>query len=178
MNIQQTSLPRIARMVLTNLDGRIKNEGHKDLTVVDEIDPDLPETYADSDKLTQVLTNLLDNAYQYTPDGGKITMSVQMDDEKSFLISVADTGIGIPKKYQGRVFDRFFRNDDHTLVIETPGTGLGLALVKELVEMHNGHIWLESREGEGTTFFVQLPLVTTPPVVVEDETTVTEKEAQ
>jgi hypothetical protein len=98
------------------------------------------------------MTNLVDNAYQYTPEGGKITLAVYLEDA-SVVFSVSDTGIGISKKYADRIFDRFFRNDEHPLVMETPGTGLGLAIVKELVDMQGGRIWFDSEEGRGTTFF-------------------------
>ncbi len=157
LKYQLVSLPQVARMVLTNLRGRIETEG-KAIEVVSEIVDDLPQTYADFDKLTQIITNLVDNAFQYTPPGGKITVGVQQDSETTFLIKVGDTGIGIPEKVQHRVFDRFFRVDEQQLVMETPGTGLGLAIVKELVEMHGGRIWFESFEGRGTTFYISLPL--------------------
>ena len=135
---------------------------------MDSIPDGLPPIYADMEKLTQIVTNLLDNAYQYTPAGGKITLTLARQNGE-MLLSVADTGIGIPKKHADRIFDRFYRNDEHPLVIETPGTGLGLAIVKELVEMHHGRIWFDSVEGEGTTFYLSLPIADRPPEPVEEQ---------
>jgi len=161
LEIRPVQLNLLAREVFNNLRGRCGSEG-KALTLVDDIAADLPVTYADPDKLTQILTNLTDNAYRYTPEGGKITLSVRLTDGR-FLIAVQDTGIGIPEEIQARVFERFFRYSEHPLVIETPGTGLGLALTRELVEMHGGSIWLESAVDQGSTFYVSLPLVEAPP---------------
>lgn len=161
LDLRPVQLDLLAREVFNNLRGRCASEG-KALTLVDDIPDDLPITYADPDKLTQILTNLTDNAYRYTPEGGKITLSIRLEDGR-FLIAVQDTGIGIPEEVQARVFERFFRYSEHPLVIETPGTGLGLALTRELVEMHHGTIWLESAVGQGSTFFVSLPLVEAPP---------------
>ncbi len=162
LHYQQINLGQIAHTVLDNLRGRIGTE-RKAMTVVEAIDEGLPDTYADPDKLMQVMTNLVDNAYQYTPENGTITLSVRMEGADAILFSVADTGIGIPEDQQSRVFDRFYRYDEDPLVIETPGTGLGLALVKELIQMHNGRIWLESQEGAGSTFYVVIPLITELP---------------
>ncbi|NDJ77809.1 MAG: GAF domain-containing protein, partial [Chloroflexi bacterium] len=132
---------------------------------------DVPEDqrlsiWGDYDKVAQVFTNLADNAFNYTPEGGEITFGAVFDeDDQTVILSVADTGIGIPPEVSDRVFERFFRGDEtHELVMDTPGTGLGLAIVKEYVEMHQGMIWFESEEGKGTTFYVQLPA---SPVVVQ-----------
>ena len=165
LNFQPIQMERLAHQALSNLAARIHAEG-KNITVVDSIPDGLPPIYADMEKLTQIVTNLLDNAYQYTPAGGKITLTVGRQNGE-MLLSVTDTGIGIPKKHADRIFDRFYRNDEHPLVIETPGTGLGLAIVKELVEMHHGRIWFDSVEGEGTTFYLSLPMADKPPEPVE-----------
>ena len=74
------------------------------------------------------------------------------------LIKVSDTGIGIPKEFQARVWNRFERNEESALVMDVAGTGLGLPIVKDLVEMHRGEVWLESEVGKGSTFFVALPI--------------------
>ncbi len=158
---------QVVHAALANLSQRIESQG-RSLTVLEELPDDLPGTYADPAKLTQIITNLVDNAYQYTPDGGKITVAARLEGD-SFLITVADTGVGIPRRLHDRVFDRFFRNDEQPLVMETAGTGLGLAIVKELVEMHGGRIWFESEEGQGTTFFVMLPWREQPPAGAEAE---------
>jgi two-component system sensor histidine kinase VicK len=79
-------------------------------------------------------------------------------DGEHVLISVKDTGIGIPEEFRSRIWQRFERFDDHALVMDVAGTGLGLSIVKELIEMHNGEVWFESESGKGTTFFVSLPV--------------------
>ena len=162
MNLQQINLNRLLGGVLANLRSQVQAH-NRVLTIEEQIDPDLPLTYADADKLTEVFSNLLDNAYQYTPDDGKITVAARLEGEDSVLVTVSDTGIGIPEDLLPRVFERFFRNDEHPVVMEVPGTGLGLALTKELVQMHNGQISVESTVDVGTTFYVTLPLVTAPP---------------
>lgn len=103
----------------------------------------------------EVLTNLVTNAIKYTPDGGKITVTVNLR-KRNVLMRVNDTGWGIPKLSQDQVFSKFFRG--HNVVKrETTGTGLGLYLVKGLVEALDGRIWFKSQEGIGTDFYVELP---------------------
>jgi signal transduction histidine kinase len=82
-------------------------------------------------------------------------------DADAVLLTVADTGIGIPAEKQDRIWTRFFRDEEQPLVMETSGAGLGLSIVKEYVEMHRGTIWLESEVGQGTTFFIRIPAFTT-----------------
>ncbi|MDO8473327.1 MAG: ATP-binding protein [Dehalococcoidia bacterium] len=118
----------------------------------------LPEVQADRDKLQQVLYNLVDNAIKYSPRGGPVAISAQhMRDEGKVVVSVADKGIGISDSEIPRLFSRFHRVER----LETTGirgTGLGLYIVKSLVEMMGGRIWVESRLNEGTTFFFSLPV--------------------
>jgi signal transduction histidine kinase len=103
------------------------------------------------------MQNLADNAFNYTPADGVITLVARQEGD-AVVMSVSDTGVGIPKEIQDRVFDRFFRGDEYeSLVLDTPGTGLGLSIVKSLVEMHKGSIWFESEVGKGTTFYVKMP---------------------
>ncbi|MBI5671566.1 MAG: GAF domain-containing protein [Chloroflexi bacterium] len=148
--------------VITNVVATLRGKAHherKDLQVTVDTPPSLPMIQADPHKLTQIVTNLVDNAFNYTYDGGSIdiTASVQPDGEH-ILISVKDTGIGIPEEFRSRIWQRFERYDDHALVMDVAGTGLGLSIVRELVEMHNGEVWFESEIGKGTTFFVSLPV--------------------
>jgi len=112
--------------------------------------------YIDKDKVEKIINNLLHNAFKFTPEGGNIDFTVEkMINEAEIRIS--DDGIGIPKEKIDKIFDRFFQVDgSHTR--ESEGTGIGLALTKELVELHKGKIKVESKEGEGTTFTVLLPL--------------------
>lgn len=110
----------------------------------------------DKVKLSLAITNLIENAIKYTPDLGTVTVVVQGDLQDA-LITVQDTGIGIAKEEQSRIFERFYRTDK-TRNRETGGTGLGLAITYKTVVMHNGSIGVESEEGKGSTFSVQIPL--------------------
>ena len=129
--------------------------GQKQLAVVVESSPGLPPVRGDSVRLREVLQNLLDNAVQYTPAGGRITVRAAASDG-GIVISVADTGIGIPQADQERIFERFYRVDA-ARSREVGGTGLGLAIARHLVEAHGGRISVESEVGAGSTFSVFLP---------------------
>jgi PAS domain S-box-containing protein len=157
LNLQPTNVLEIIDVNLNHIRGRINNE-RKQLTVKTDVPDTLPLINADFDKLVQIVNNLLDNAFNYTYAGGTVTIGAAAEDGgRSVVIRVTDTGVGISKENQGRVFERFFRGEEHQLVMETSGTGLGLSIVKEYVNMHNGTIWLESEPGKGTTFYVRLP---------------------
>jgi signal transduction histidine kinase/GAF domain-containing protein len=146
----------ISGVVDDHVRGRIQHEG-KQLAVSTEIAPSLPLVNADPEKVTRVLTNLVDNAMNYTPPGGAIAISAQP--EGDFVrISVHDTGIGIAKEDHTRIFERFYRAEDEA-VQAVPGTGLGLAIVQSLVAMHGGELTLQSEVGEGSTFAFTLPLM-------------------
>jgi len=111
---------------------------------------------ADSDRLSQVVTNLVNNAVKYSPNETTVQVRVYQRD-KTTMIEVHDAGRGIPKEEQKRIFETFYRSpDEHTA--KQSGWGLGLAICKDIVERHGGCIWCESRPGEGSTFFVELPL--------------------
>ena len=118
----------------------------------------LPEIYFDSDKLEKIFFNLLSNAFKFTPEGGQITVSIAQVEINSELIqiTVKDTGIGIPAEQLPHVFDRFFQVYDGSKR-EHGGTGIGLALTKELVELHQGKIEVKSEVGKGAEFIVYLP---------------------
>jgi two-component system, OmpR family, sensor histidine kinase VicK len=109
----------------------------------------------DPDKLTQVIDNIISNALKYSPEGGKVTFRVNEHEDK-IIVSVTDQGMGIPKGNIDKVFGRFYRVDK-ARTRKLGGTGLGLAIAKEMVEAHDGHIWVRSVEGKGTTFFFSLP---------------------
>jgi len=115
-----------------------------------------PRVLGDADLLREVLRNLLDNAIQYTPPGGRIEVTA-MAKGNSAIVTVADTGIGIPQSDQSRIFERFYRVDV-TRSREAGGTGLGLAIAKHIVEAHGGQIWVDSVVGEGSKFHFSLPL--------------------
>ncbi len=110
---------------------------------------------ADKSKFTQILHNLLSNAAKFTPENGQICIEDKFVND-NLQVAVSDTGIGIPKEQQRSIFDSF-RQIDSSASRENEGTGLGLALVKEYVEMHGGNIWVESEVGHGTTFIFTIP---------------------
>jgi signal transduction histidine kinase/ligand-binding sensor domain-containing protein/AraC-like DNA-binding protein len=114
--------------------------------------------YIDREKVEKIVTNLLSNAFKFTPEGGRIELSI-VPDSQSVNIRISDTGIGIPAGDIPKIFDRFYQVDgSHTR--EQEGTGIGLSLTRELVELHKGTITVESEEGRGSTFTVRLPLGT------------------
>jgi PAS domain S-box-containing protein len=117
---------------------------------------DLPPVAADPDMLRQVLANLVDNAVKYSPRGGRVHVSLEPQ-EGRVLFAVRDEGLGIPLREQERIFEKFFRLDPN-LARGVGGTGLGLYISRELVRRMGGRIWVASREGEGSTFFFELPI--------------------
>ncbi|MBK6622118.1 MAG: response regulator [Saprospirales bacterium] len=128
--------------------------------------------YFDRDKMEQVLTNLLSNAVKFTPEGGEVSVEVKTAEEGEWLqIEVADTGPGIPARQLPHVFDRFYQGDE-ALRIEEAGSGIGLALTKELVELHQGRVSASSVEGHGARFRILLPYGKGQPLIpatVDDE---------
>ena len=109
----------------------------------------------DTDKMTQVIDNILNNAIKYSPDGGKITVTMKTTDDQ-MILSISDQGLGIPKQDLPRIFDRFYRVDRARSRAQG-GTGLGLAIAKEIVKQHKGFIWAKSEYGKGSTFTIVLP---------------------
>lgn len=109
----------------------------------------------DTDKIMQVLDNIMNNAIKYSPDGGKITAQL-METHNNVVLGISDEGLGIPKKDLDKVFERFYRVDK-ARARQQGGTGLGLAISKEVMKAHNGQIWVESVEGKGSTFYISLP---------------------
>lgn len=109
----------------------------------------------DTYKMTQVIDNILNNAIKYSPDGGKITVSMKTTDDQ-MILSIKDQGLGIPKQDLPKIFDRFYRVDRARSRAQG-GTGLGLAIAKEIIKQHNGFIWAKSEYGKGSTFTIVLP---------------------
>ena len=109
----------------------------------------------DTDKMTQVIDNILNNAIKYSPDGGKITVSMKTTDDQ-MILSVSDQGLGIPKQDLPKIFDRFYRVDRARSRAQG-GTGLGLAIAKEIIKQHKGFIWAKSEYGKGSIFTIVLP---------------------
>jgi signal transduction histidine kinase len=126
------------------------------------VSPDLPPVSGDEDRLVQVLTNLVDNAVKYTPEGGAISIAGRIagqpaDGPALVELSVADTGIGIPDADRPRVFERFYRVDK-ARSREMGGTGLGLSIVRHIVEGHAGKVWAEGNQPKGSRFVIHLPV--------------------
>ncbi|MGT2894949.1 cell wall metabolism sensor histidine kinase VicK [Streptococcus entericus] len=121
----------------------------------------------DTDKMTQVIENILNNAIKYSPDGGKITVSMKTTDSQ-LIVSISDEGLGIPKKDLPLIFDRFYRVD-RARSREQGGTGLGLSIAKEIIKLHDGFIWAKSDYGKGSTFTIVLPYEKDPTVLDLDD---------
>lgn len=125
------------------------------LTLNTAVSPDLPEVMVDADRIRTVLINLVHNAIKFTPPGGLVTISAHVA-RNTVVISVADTGTGIPAEDLPRIFERFYKADRSR---SGGGTGLGLAIAKHSINAHNGRLWVDSTEGVGSTFSFTLPLV-------------------
>jgi two-component system sensor histidine kinase BaeS len=129
----------------------------KDVALETEVPSGLPTVFVDKDRIDQVLLNLVGNALQYTPSGGKVTISAHAQDDE-IHIAVADTGIGIPPEHLPHLFTRFYRVDK-SRSRAGGGSGIGLTIAKHLVEAHDGRIWaVSSGSGQGSTFIFTLPL--------------------
>lgn len=156
LNVDDVDLAAVVREAIDKQTGRPQ---HKDKmrTFDVQIAPDLPQIQADRGKLLRIFNSIIDNALNYTRDGGTVGVTTGMQDGR-VLVSIADDGVGIPEQYREAVWRRFQRVEEHALQLEVSGTGLGLSIVKEMVEMHHGEVWFTSQVGKGTTFTVALPL--------------------
>jgi signal transduction histidine kinase len=157
LNIQPVPMGEVIEKTLRDIQGEIEARQQKLDVAVPE---DLPMVMGDRAYLIQIMTNLVSNAYKYTPAGGHIAVSAQPKSNgvPSFVLcAVRDTGVGISEEDQAKLFTKFFRAGDPA-VREMPGTGLGLVITKSLIEMHGGEIWVESRVGKGSTFAFTVPV--------------------
>jgi len=150
-----TNIIALARSVL---DEQKPNIEKKKLIVSQRFGDNVPTFSTDPKLFRMVLQNLLSNAVAYTPPGGKIELSIFLDDKKSIGIQVSDTGYGIPKDQQSQIFTKLFRADN-VRDKDSDGTGLGLYIAKSIVESSGGKIWFESEENKGTDFFVTFPIL-------------------
>ena len=155
LEVELTNFTAFITFILNRFD-KIKNQ---DETKKYEIIRDYPITpiwvEIDTDKLTQVIDNIMNNAIKYSPDGGTITVSIKTTDEQ-LILSIADEGLGIPKQDLPKIFDRFYRVDKARSRAQG-GSGLGLASAKEIIKQHQGFIWAKSEYGVGSTFTIVLP---------------------
>ena len=134
----------------------------KNVNLRTDIAEGLPEIEADGRRIEQVVANLLDNALNHTPSGGSVTIAASREKD-GILVSVSDTGEGIPPEHLPYIFERFYRVDD-ARSRKTGGAGLGLAIAKQMVELHGGRIWVESEAGKGSKFSFTLPVTRQKPV--------------
>lgn len=148
------SIPRLINQIVYFLGSQVKSKG---LFLHTSFSPYLPKVFIDVDKITQVLVNLVTNALKHTPSGGEITIGAKIRDRHQVEIMVTDTGIGIAPENHKIIFDRF-RQVGRVDGPGPQGTGLGLFICKEVVELHDGKIWVESRLGKGARFIFTLPV--------------------
>ncbi|MCI0520213.1 MAG: GAF domain-containing protein [Chloroflexi bacterium] len=157
LSMQPLNLGDLAQQAIGDLQRRAAEE-EKPMNIELAASASLPRAFGDPDRVRQIMDNLLENAYYYTPPNGLVRMSL-FQSGAELQIDVQDNGIGIPQEVQPRVFERFYRGE-HPFVLATSGTGLGLSIVQHLVEMHKGRIWFTSDgvPGEGSLFSFTLPL--------------------
>ncbi len=157
LDIELTNFTAFITFILNRFD-KIKSQSQED-TKKYELIREYPITpiwvEIDTDKMTQVIENILNKAIKYSPDGGKIKVGMKTTDAQ-LIISISDEGLGIPKKDLPRIFDRFYRVDKARSRAQG-GTGLGLAIAKEIIKQHKGFIWAKSEYGKGSTFTIVLP---------------------
>ncbi|HEL1609204.1 TPA: cell wall metabolism sensor histidine kinase VicK [Streptococcus suis] len=155
IDVELINFTAFVTFILNRFD-RMKNaDSDKVYTIVRDYQISPIWVEIDTDKMTQVLDNILNNAIKYSPDGGTITFSMKTTDSQ-LIVSVSDEGLGIPKADLPRIFDRFYRVDKARSRAQG-GTGLGLAIAKEIVKQHKGFIWAKSEYGYGSTFTIVLP---------------------
>lgn len=152
-NPERMDLPRFIDGLAKEFAPLVKEKG---VTFTHRVDAAAGVLYADPSLIAQAVGNIISNAIKYTASGGRVSLSVRHEGDEA-VFEVRDTGVGIPKNQQYRVFDKFFRAEN-VMAKETVGSGLGLYVTKMIVEMSGGRIWFESAEGKGTAFFVALPL--------------------
>ena len=150
ISLTPVSLPEIIQSVIDNL--KSENQLHK---IITNIPSGLKPVSADKDKMTQVFINLINNAIKFSPEGGEIEIQIIIM-EKMILCIVKDQGIGIPEESIPRVFEKFYRVDNSD-TYEIPGTGLGLPIVKHIINSHGGEVTVKSKLNKGTEFILSLP---------------------
>jgi signal transduction histidine kinase len=129
----------------------------KTLEIIPNIESDLPLIKADPDRMIQVLRNLLNNAYHYTPENGWITLTARQKDADTVRLSINDTGPGVAEEELERIFNRFYRTDT-SRPRDGEGSGLGLAIARSIVDRHGGKIWAENRPEGGLSVIIDLPV--------------------
>jgi two-component system, OmpR family, phosphate regulon sensor histidine kinase PhoR len=149
----------VADLILPPLDRLSPQAARAEIELIIDLPANLPFVLADSPRVQQVVTNLVHNAIKFTPNG-RIALSAQTGHKKApgqVTIAIADTGVGIAPEELPRIFERFYKSD-RARTRSQGGTGLGLAIARHIVERHNGRIWVDSKEGKGSTFYFSLPV--------------------
>ncbi|MFA6354354.1 MAG: ATP-binding protein, partial [Candidatus Paceibacterota bacterium] len=149
-----TDIVKLARSVIDEQKLQIDE---KKIKFSSSLENNISLIQADPKLLRMVIQNLLSNAVKYTPEGGKVRISISLGKEKNIVLKIFDTGYGIPKNQQDKIFTKLFRADN-VIGKDTEGTGLGLYIAKSVVEQAGGKLWFESVENKGTTFYATLPL--------------------
>lgn len=158
MELELVNLNDFVAHILNRFDMIVKNgeeKGEKKYTIKRELGQQAIWVEIDTDKMMQVIDNIMNNAIKYSPDGGVITVRLT-ENQNRVILSISDQGLGIPRKDLNKIFDRFYRVDKARSRAQG-GTGLGLAIAKEIIEAHHGRIWADSSEGKGSTFYISLP---------------------
>jgi PAS domain S-box-containing protein len=168
-DLQVNLLPTDVRDVVGQVVQTARETSANGYDFVVDLPPEPLAAHADPDKLRQVFSILLDNALKYSPDGGTVTVGAERKRE-TVEVSVADEGIGIPQADQDQIFRKFYRGADAESRVGAGGTGLGLFIARGLVTAMGGRIWVDSREGEGSTFAFELPLASTRDFGTSDAT--------
>ena len=155
LNVELINFTAFITFILNRFDKMRSQDEEKKYELVRDYPINSVWIEIDTDKMTQVIDNILNNAIKYSPDGGKITVSMKTTDDQ-MILSIKDQGLGIPKQDLPKIFDRFYRVDRARSRAQG-GTGLGLAIAKEIIKQHNGFIWAKSEYGKGSTFTIVLP---------------------
>jgi signal transduction histidine kinase len=168
LEIEDVQMRDVIDDVVEAVQHQIKN---KDQHLSLNIQENLPEIRADYGRMVQIVTNLVSNAYKYTPKGGDITVTAKPysngnGEVEGVMVTVKDTGYGISEEDQAQLFTNFFRSSDQN-IREEPGTGLGLSITKKMVETHGGELTFETLYGHGSAFTFTVPLVSKIPRDVE-----------
>jgi len=162
LDLEAIDLQELLSNVVNHMNSHFIGRG-KTLEIEMRIDANTGPIQADKVKLNQIITNVVENAFNYTYSGGRVTIEAhRQPDGQYILIAVSDTGIGIPEEFRDRIWNRFERYEEHALVMDVAGTGLGLPIVKTLVELHGGEVWFDSQVNQGTTFYLRLPVQPSP----------------
>ena len=153
LEYETVDLPHLLENIVAKMQQQTRHEGY---VITLDIPHQLPAIRLDPNAITQVMDNLIDNAIKYSGNSKDVTVRAHAE-KGNVIIAVKDHGIGIKKEEIGKIFDRFYRGGDE-LTRSVKGSGLGLALVQQLVQAHTGSVWAQSEPGQGTVFFIRLPI--------------------